>query len=80
MALAVFSVRQAKGSDVDSRGVRLQLRLLQTVLRAARPSERAGVAERASAILERVAVEIRPEQDPELATLLDTVRAEMQER
>jgi hypothetical protein len=63
---------------VDSRRVRLQLRLLQTAIRAARPGERAGVVERASAILQQVAVEIHPEEDPELANLLDAVRAEMQ--
>jgi hypothetical protein len=63
---------------VDSRRAGLQLRLLKAVLRAARPNERAGVAFRAGAIMEQVAVEIRPEDHPELAILLDEVRAEIE--
>jgi hypothetical protein len=67
-----------QGGDVDSRRARLQLRLLRAVLRAARPNERADVAERAAPILQQVAVDIHPEEDPELANLLEAVRAEMQ--
>lgn len=62
---------------MDPRRVRLQLRLLRVALKAARPSERIGVAERASAILQQVAIEIHPEEDPEVANLFDAVRAEM---
>ena len=64
---------------MDPHRARLQLRLLSAVLRAARPGERAGVAERASAIVEQVAADIGPDDDPELASLLDDVRAEIQE-
>jgi hypothetical protein len=70
---------ETKGDNVNPRRLRLQLRLLMAVVRAARPHERQGVVERGSAILENVAIEIHPEEDRELAKLLDAVRAEMQE-
>ena len=63
---------------VDSRRVGLQLRLLKAVLQAARPNEREGVADRASAILDEVARNIGPDPGPELANLLAEVRAEIE--
>ncbi|HET6744429.1 MAG TPA: hypothetical protein VFH90_01085 [Candidatus Limnocylindria bacterium] len=63
---------------MDPRRAGLQLRLLSAVLRAARPTERTGVAERASAILEQMAGDIGPGDDPDLTSLLEEVRAEIQ--
>ena len=69
---------QAEGDDVDPRRVRLQLRLIETLMRAARPAERKGMQERATKILEAVAVEIEPTADAELAQLLARTRAEVE--
>ena len=54
------------------------MRFLTVALRAARPNELAAVAERASAILNQVAVDSPTHDDPELANLLDEVRAEIE--
>ena len=62
---------------MDSRRVRLQLRIVQAVMRVARPEERQGMRERAEDILEAMAMKIDPEADPSLAELLAKTRAEV---
>ena len=63
------------------RRIELQLRLLRAVLRSERrrgsPEALALLVERSDAILERVALEIEEEPDPELHDLLAAVRAEL---
>jgi hypothetical protein len=60
---------------VDRTRIRLQLRFVQVALDDARPQNRAQMASRASEILDRVAVQIESDPDPELVTLLAKVRA-----
>jgi hypothetical protein len=69
-----------QGDDVDRQRLKLQLRLVIAILRAER--ERGGkatasIAERSASIIDAVAIEIRPEEDAELATLLAEARAAM---
>ena len=65
---------------MDSRRVRLQLRVIETLMRAAGPADRKAMQERASEILEVVAEEIEPTADAELAGLLARTRAEVARR
>jgi hypothetical protein len=66
---------------VDRRRIELQLRLVSAVLHAeARRVHRESmdaVAERSALILDRLAIEIDPRGDPELAELFAVVRAEI---
>ena len=64
---------------MDSRRVRLQLRIIESVMRAARPAEREAMRERAVEILDAVAAEIGATADPELAALLAEVRSQVAE-
>jgi hypothetical protein len=61
---------------VKSRRLWLQLRLVQAVMRHARPAERQQMLPRAIAILDQVALEIVTQPDPEAAELLARLRAE----
>lgn len=63
---------------MDSRRVRLQLRVIETLMRVARPADRKLMRQRAIEILAAVAVEIEPMADAELAELLATTRAEVE--
>lgn len=63
---------------MDPRRIRLQLRIVQAVLRRARPDERRQMLPRAVEILDKVAVEIEPEQDPALTAFLREIRAEFE--
>ena len=65
---------------MDSRRARLQLRIIETLMRAAGPADRKAMQERASEILEAVAAEIEPTADAELAGLLARTRAEVARR
>ena len=65
---------------VDSRRVRLQLRIVEVVMRGAGPADRPAMALRATEILEKVALAIEHEADPELAAMLERVRAEVASR
>lgn len=62
---------------MDPRRVRLQLRLIESVMRAARPADREAMQERAIEILDAVAVEIETASDPELFALLAEVRSQV---
>lgn len=62
---------------MDSRRARLQLRIIEVVMATARPADRPAMQKRAVQILAAVAIEIEPTADPELAELLDRVRAEL---
>ena len=66
------------GDDVDPRRVRLQLRIVKVVMRAARDAERDTMAPRAREILDKVAIEIESEGDPALSRLLADVRSEVE--
>ena len=77
--LAMAAHPRTEGDDVDRRRVKLQLDLINAVVRfeAQRRDrkELAEVSERSTSLLDAVAVEIESEDDPELAALLATVRA-----
>lgn len=68
---------------MNHRRVELQLRLLSAFVHAERTRGSVdslnGFAERSAAILDRVAIAIHPEADPELLELLATVRAEIRD-
>jgi hypothetical protein len=67
-----------QGDDVDRRRIKLQLRLVIAILRAehARSGRAAAsIAERSTSIIEKAAIEIRPEEDAELVELLGDARA-----
>jgi hypothetical protein len=68
---------------VDRRRVELELRLvrglLHAELRRSRPGLSAGFAERSGAILDRLALAIDAEADPDLVELLAAARAEVSE-
>ena len=63
---------------MDSRRVRLQLRVVETLMRVARPADRKQMRQRAIEILDLVAVEIEPMADAELTELLAATRAEVE--
>ena len=63
---------------MDSRRVRLQLRVVETLMRVARPADRKQMRRRAIEILDLVAVEIEPMADAELTELLASTRAEVE--
>ena len=63
---------------MDPRRARLQLRIIETLMRAAAPADRRAMQARASEILEAVAVEIEPMADAELRELLARTRAEVE--
>ena len=63
---------------MDSRRVRLQLRVIETLMRVARPADRKQMRQRAIEILDVVAVEIEPMADAELTELLAAMRAEVE--
>lgn len=65
---------------MDPRRVRLQLRIVEALMRVARPADRPAMELRATEILEKAALEIEPEADPELAAMLARVRAEVASR
>jgi hypothetical protein len=76
--LANGSEMLPQGDDMDRRRLKLQLRFVIAILRVER--ERGGratasIAERSASIIDEVAIEIRPEEDVELATLLADARA-----
>jgi hypothetical protein len=82
MRLAMPGLHRILGDDVDRRRIKLQLRLVTAIVRAegGRNSRvRTYVAERSTLILDRVAIDIRPEKDPELAELLAEARAAVEE-
>ena len=62
---------------MDPRRVRLQLRIVETVMRTARPADRSAMQRRASEILDMVAIEIQSSADPELDALLARVRSQV---
>jgi DNA-binding phage protein len=66
---------------VDRRRIELQLRLVTAVLHAearrGHQESMEAVAERSALILDRLAIEIDPQGDPELAELFAVVRAEI---
>ena len=64
---------------MDSRRVRLQLRLIETVIRAARPADRRKMQERAEEILDDVARDVEATADRELAELFAEVRSQVAE-
>ena len=72
-------MRPDQGDDVDSRRVRLQLSLIETIMRAARPADRRAMQERAEEILDDVAHQIDATADPELAELFARVRSQVAE-
>jgi hypothetical protein len=72
-------IRPDQGDDVDSRRVRLQLRLIETVMRAARPADRKAIQDRAKEILDDVPRDIEATADPELAELFARVRSQLAE-
>lgn len=63
---------------MDSRRVRLQLRLIEAVMRAARAADRKAMQERANEILGAIAFEVEATGDPELAALVAHARAEVE--
>lgn len=69
-----------RGEAVDPRRVRLQLRIVEALMRVARPADRPAMELRATEILEKVALEIEPRADPELAAMLARARAEVASR
>jgi hypothetical protein len=76
--LAVRALQKVARDDVDRRRIKLQLRLVMATVHAehSRGARAAAfIAERSTSILDTVAIEIRPEEDPELAALLADARA-----
>ena len=63
---------------MDSRRARLQLRVIETLMRVARPADRELMRPRAIEILDAVAVEIEPMADADLTGLLAATRAEVE--
>jgi len=62
---------------VDRRRVKTQLQLVIAIVRAERGRDtraKATIAERSTSIIDQVAIEIRPQEDPELAELLADAR------
>jgi hypothetical protein len=78
IGLAWIGVQEPRGTIVDPRRVRLQLRLVRVAIRAASPGERAAMVPRAIEILDKVALEVQAEPDPALMQLLVEVRDEVQ--
>ena len=62
---------------MDPRRVRLQLRIVETVMRTVRPADRSAMQRRASEILDMVAIEIQSSADPELDAFLARVRSQV---
>jgi hypothetical protein len=65
------------GDEVDRRRLKTQLRLVIAIVRTEGRRERkarASIAERSTSIIDEVAIQIRPEEDPELAKLLADAR------
>jgi hypothetical protein len=63
---------------VDSRRVRLQLRVIETVMHAARAADRKAMQQRASEILDAIALEVESTGDAELAALVEDTRADVE--